>query len=125
MQKTIAPDLKKCQVLDMGIHTTAPTQATDISTSMAVYEVSQKYAGRGDKTTTIIIAAVVGAVVGTGVVAAGIAVLVCWWCHHHDRKSNTLIRRITDLGRLQHVKARKTRMVPETAYRTLGRKSVS
>ena len=124
MQKTIAPDLKKCQVLDMGIHTTAPTQATDISTSMAVYEVSQKYAGRGDKTTTIIIAAVVGAVVGTGTVAAGIAVLV-WWFSHRFCKDNTFIRHINDLGLFQHMNTRKPRVVPKTSHRTLGRESVS
>ena len=124
MQETIAPDLKKCQVLDGDINATASTQATAISTSTAVYELSQKHAGSGDKTTSTITAAVVGAVVGTGVVATGIAVLV-WWFRHHFRKGNTLIRQITELERLQQVKTRKTRIVPETTHPTLGEKSVS
>ena len=124
MQETIAPDLKKRQVLDGDINATASTQATAISTSTAVYELSQKHAGSGDKTTSTITAAVVGAVVGTGLVATGIAVLV-WWFRHHFCKSNALIRRVTDLEWHQLVKKRKIRIVPETAHKTLMGKRVS
>ena len=109
----------------MGISTTVPTQAVAISTSTAVYELSQKHAGSGNNTTRIIIVAVVGVVVWTVVVAAGIAVLVWWWFRHHFCKSNTLIQRITDLEWHQLVKKRKIRIVPETAHRTLVGKRVS
>ena len=62
--------------------------------------------------------------VGAGPVAAGITILV-WWFRYHFRIGNVFMRRINDLGWLQHINARKIRVVPETAHRTLGGQSVS
>ena len=109
----------------MWIRAPQPTQETAIgTTTTAVYELSQNYADREDRTTTAIIAAAIGAVVGTGAITAGIAVLL-WWFRHHFRKGNAFMRRIDDWGRLQHVQTRKMRVGPETAHRTLGGQSVS